>query len=320
MVKDIGAVQLKTLLDVSLDTLQAQHQRRPLDPMPVHLRDGSSLYALVRRDAGVLIGRANSTGRPQPTDVAAHRSAEMMDALAQLDTVDLRWRNAADKARRVTAKPIPQPMQARLLRVLQDRQVSPLGGGPAVAVDFALICATHFNLRDATEQGRFRSDLYYRINGLTVQLPPLRERTDFVELTARLLRDLNPERSVGVEPTLLARLQQHPWPGNLRQYANMLRIACVMLDADQVMLDWVHLPDDIQDDLAEHKATIQSQSAIKNKVIQVTPSAQNLQALTRQAMRQAIDNSAGNMSQAARQLGISRQTLYRRVCERRAPS
>jgi transcriptional regulator with PAS, ATPase and Fis domain len=124
---------------------------------------------------------------------------------------------------------MPLPMQARLLRVLQERQVSPLGGGPSVTVDFALMCATHCKLREAAEQGRFRSDLYYRINGLTLQLPPLRERTDFAVLTKRLLHDLNPGRLVGMAPKLLERLRQHPWPGNLRQYANVLRTASAML-------------------------------------------------------------------------------------------
>ena len=89
---------------------------------------------------------------------------------------------------------MPLSMQTRLLRVLQERQVSPLGGGRPVDVDFTLICATHCKLREEADQGIFRSDLYYRINGLTVNLPALRERSDFQALTERLLAYLNPER------------------------------------------------------------------------------------------------------------------------------
>ena len=98
---------------------------------------------------------------------------------------------------------MPLGLQARVLRVLQERQVTPLGGAQAVAVDFALMCASHRKLRDEAAAGRFRSDLYYRINGLTVVLPALRERSDFDVLTQRLLHDLNPDRTVTVEPGLL---------------------------------------------------------------------------------------------------------------------
>jgi transcriptional regulator with GAF, ATPase, and Fis domain len=82
------------------------------------------------------------------------------------------------------------------------------------------VCASHRKLRDEADAGRFRHDLYYRINGLTVVLPPLRERDDFAVLTQRMLADFNPGREVQVEPALMARLQAYHWPGNLRQYAN----------------------------------------------------------------------------------------------------
>ncbi len=91
---------------------------------------------------------------------------------------------------------MPLPLQTRLLRVLQDRSVTPVGAGHAVPVDFCLISATHCQLLQAAEQGRFRHDLYYRLNGLTVQLPALRERTDFAALTAQLLADLATEQGL----------------------------------------------------------------------------------------------------------------------------
>jgi transcriptional regulator of acetoin/glycerol metabolism len=205
---------------------------------------------------------------------------------------------------------MPLAMQTRLLRVLQERQVTPLGGGQSVTVDFALICATHRKLREEAELGRFRSDLYYRINGLTVQLPALRERTDFQVLTERLLDELNPQRRIHVAADLLARLTQHTWPGNLRQYANALRTASAMLDAHEDCIDWQHLPDDLVEDLAPPLQKPRTQGVLPSALAEAS---QNLEELSRVAIRAALESSCGNMSQAARRLGISRQTLYRRL-------
>jgi len=228
---------------------------------------------------------------------------------------------------------MPLGLQARLLRVLQERQVTPLGGARPVAVDFALICASHHKLREEAAAGRFRNDLYYRINGLTVLLPPLRERTDFAVLTERLLADLNPGRCVSVLPDLLARLCQHSWPGNLRQYANALRTASAMLSAHEVGISWAHLPDDLLEDLQQSpqppgalaapqapRSMAVSDSTVPTPTRAAREStsaemAHTLQELSRQAIRQAVDASAGNVSQAARRLGISRQTLYRKLGE-----
>jgi transcriptional regulator of acetoin/glycerol metabolism len=152
--------------------------------------------------------------------------------------------------------------------------------------------------------------LYYRINGLTVVLPPLRERSDFVLLTQRLLADLNPQRRVDIEPVLLTRLQAYPWPGNLRQYANVLRTASAMLDAHENCIQWQHLPDDVQEDLAAMADATQVPAV---EVPLANVGTHNLQQLSRVAIRQALEGSQGNMSQAARRLGISRQTLYRKL-------
>jgi transcriptional regulator of acetoin/glycerol metabolism len=200
---------------------------------------------------------------------------------------------------------MPLSMQSRLLRVLQERQVTPLGGARPVDVDFALICATHRQLRDEAERGNFRSDLFYRINGLTLQLPALRERTDFQAVTERMLASINPDRDVHLSPDLLARLGLHRWPGNMRQYASVLRTASAMLDPDEDCIDWRHLPDDIAKELtAVSRKTVLSRS-------EAPP--QNLEELSRSAIRQALEASRGNISQAARCLGISRQTLYRKI-------
>ncbi|MES2047418.1 MAG: sigma-54-dependent Fis family transcriptional regulator [Pseudomonadota bacterium] len=200
---------------------------------------------------------------------------------------------------------MPLAMQSRLLRVLQERSVTPLGGGKTVEVDFALISATHCKLREEAEKGRFRYDLYYRINGLTVQLPSLRERSDFQALTAQILRKLSPERELHLATDLLAQLNAYTWPGNLRQYSSVLRTAIAMLDADESCIDMRHLPDDIAEDLLPGSATSQ--------VVKHEQGPQNLHQLSRNAIEQALASCHGNISQAARNLGISRQTLYRKI-------
>jgi transcriptional regulator of acetoin/glycerol metabolism len=198
---------------------------------------------------------------------------------------------------------MPLSMQTRLLRVLQERQVSPLGGSRPVEVDFSLICATHCNLRAAMDNGTFRSDLYYRINGLTVSLPALRERTDFQVLTERLLAAINPDRPVALSPGVLARFLHHPWPGNLRQYANVLRTASAMLDGHEECIDWQHLSEDLLEELTD----------LPDLPADTRWLPQNLEELSLTAIRQTLTECRGNVSRAARLLGISRQTLYRKL-------
>ena len=211
---------------------------------------------------------------------------------------------------------MPLALQTRLLRVLQERSVTPVGASKAVPVDFALVCATHNQLMQAAEQGRFRQDLYYRINGLTVQLPALRERSDFVALLQRLLADLATEQGLGFEvqvaPDLLARLAAYPWPGNLRQLANVLRTACAMLAEGEDTLGWEHMPDDLVQALTAVPPGPRSDAAV-GPGVDGLPASLSLQQLSQAAIDQALQAARGNMSQAARQLGLSRQTLYRKL-------
>lgn len=377
---DLGATLLENAIDVRLDDLRSRHKRRPGQPTQIHLRNGGTLFVQLHMGQMTLPAAASCIANPP--------DAKPKDALSCLDTGDLRWRTAADKARRIVDKPIPLllqgesgvgkelfarathdsgprrdgpfvaincsalpeslieaelfgyapgaftgarregnlgrlreahggtlfldeigdmplSMQTRLLRVLQERKVTPLGGARPVDVDFALICATHRQLREEAEQGKFRSDLYYRINGLTLQLPALRERTDFQVLTERVLDMINADRDIHLAPDLLARLSRHPWPGNMRQYTSVLRTASAMLGPDEDCIDWTHLPEDIAEEL----------TALPRKTLPPASdrAPQNLEELSRSAIRQALENSRGNVSQAARSLGISRQTLYRKI-------
>ena len=203
---------------------------------------------------------------------------------------------------------MPLALQTRLLRVLQERQVVPLGGGQPVEVDFALICATHQPLKALVAQGRFREDLYYRINGLVLELPALRERTDFAALTQRLLLDLAEGAAPPtVDPALLDALTRHPWPGNTRQYLNALRTACALLEPGESVLNWQHLSDDLRTELQNLP------HGLPNAPMQAPVQAQSLKDVSRTVVLQAVENCRGNVAQAARQLGISRQTVYRKL-------
>lgn len=204
---------------------------------------------------------------------------------------------------------MPQALQTRLLRVLQERQVVPLGSAQPVAVDFALISASHRRLRDEAEQGHFRPDLYYRINGLTVELPALRERTDLEALVAKLLHEIEPASPPCVEPGLMAAFEQYRWPGNLRECASVLRTASAMLEPGEQCIEWHHLPDDFQEALQRVDRLPAPEAAGRPP--------QNLEELSQAAIQQALESCRGNVSQAARTLGISRQTLYRKIAQRR---
>jgi len=201
---------------------------------------------------------------------------------------------------------MPLALQARLLRVLQERVVTPLAGTRPVPVDIAIVCATHRRLKDAIAAGTFREDLYYRLNGLTVTLPPLRERTDFDVLVAHILAKLQPHGGeVRVHPEVLVAFRRHRWPGNLRQLTSLLRTALALLDG-QRELRLTHLPDDFFE-------TDTSAPPCQNSS---TPA--SLDRLKAKAIEQALIEHRGNVSAAARALGISRNTIYRRVGQRQA--
>ncbi len=200
---------------------------------------------------------------------------------------------------------MPLAMQARLLRVLEDRAVTPLGGGAAVAVDFRLICASHRKLPDEVAAGRFREDLYYRLNGLTLTLPPLRERSDLPALVARLLQAEAPERALCVDDAVMAAFARLRWPGNVRQLANVVRTAVALLEDGEDTLTLAQLGDDLRDALGAGRAAARPNAP--------PIAGGDLREQTDACIRETLAAVNGNVSEAARRLGISRNTLYRRA-------
>ncbi|MFH1815109.1 MAG: sigma-54-dependent Fis family transcriptional regulator [Pseudomonadota bacterium] len=207
---------------------------------------------------------------------------------------------------------MPLALQARLLRVLQERNVVPLGSGRASPVDLSIICATHRKLRDLVAQGMFRADLYYRLNGLTVMLPPLRERSDLRALVQRILdSESSIPRGLSIDDEVLALFERHPWPGNMRQLANLLRTAGVMA-ADDGVIGRPHLPDDFIDEL-DHQPAGNGLAAEGAAGGGGAPC--DLDSLTLRAIRESLSRNDGNVAATARELGISRTTLYRKLKE-----
>ena len=222
---------------------------------------------------------------------------------------------------------MPLPLQARLLRVLQDRHVQPLGGGPSVQVDFQLIGASHRPLRPLVAQGLFREDLYYRLNGLTLCLPPLRERQDLPVLVARLLAALEPSRRVVLDPSLARELSAYRWPGNVRQLEQALRIACALMEPGESVIRRGHLPDDLVEELdqtapmaipvlvpVQTRATATASSrpgATSPRAASTEAAPAMLREQSRAHARRVLDECDGNHAAAARRLGIGRNTLYR---------
>ncbi len=202
---------------------------------------------------------------------------------------------------------MPLSLQARLLRVLQERCITPLGSEKDIPIDIAVVCATHQDLKARIAQGLFREDLYYRLNGLVVRLPALRERSDLLAVIAKVLQVVQPQGAAcQLAPEVLEKLTRYPWPGNVRQLHNVLRTASVMAD-EKGIVTCADLPDDFLEDYAQILAD-EAPAAPENK-------AENLSDFTLQRMARALAEHQGNVSAAAKALGISRNTFYRKKAQ-----
>ena len=197
---------------------------------------------------------------------------------------------------------MPLSLQARLLRVLQERTVTPLGSAKSIPVNFSLVSATNQKLKEKVESGEFRSDLYYRINGLSVALPPLRERSDLLALIDVILQ-IEQAGEVEITPEVMAIFKTHSWPGNIRQLHNVLRTALAL--ADGAPIGEFHLTQDFTDEM--------NLSGQINAQPGMLPKESALDDLATNAILSAMQTHSGNVSAVARQLGISRNTLYRKL-------
>lgn len=207
---------------------------------------------------------------------------------------------------------MPMNVQARLLRVLQERKVTPLGSTTSYPVDFKLVSATNRNLKQDVERGTFRQDLYYRVTGLNLSLPALRERTDKEALVEFLLAkytqdELDPPR---ISLEVLAMFKSHPWPGNIRQMVSVIQIAAAMADNGTISVE--HLPDDFLHDIEQ--ASVTPPLVTSSNVAQLH-SHEEEQLAQNDAWLDIYEKNGRNVTATAKDLNISRNTLYKRLRE-----
>jgi transcriptional regulator of acetoin/glycerol metabolism len=216
---------------------------------------------------------------------------------------------------------MPLHLQARLLRVLQERKVNPLGSGREVDVDVTVICATNKNLKDMIANGTFREDLYYRLNGLVVKLPALRDRKDLEVVAKKILASLcTAEKRIEISPDVMEVFHRYAWPGNFRQLYNLLRTAVVMAECEGG-IQMHHLPDDFLSEIQQLGPAQKRSDATAPAPAQATmpptyetrnSEAFNLENVAIDAIAQALRTCKGNVSAAAKLLGVSRNTIYRK--------
>ncbi|MHC8288993.1 sigma-54-dependent Fis family transcriptional regulator [Pseudomonas sp. XS1P51] len=193
---------------------------------------------------------------------------------------------------------MPLALQTRLLRVLEDRQVVPIGGEPE-AVNVRIISATHRNLLERVQDGSFREDLYYRLNGLEVALPALRDRSDKSQLLDFLLAEEAGGETVLIDGPARQALLDFAWPGNVRQLRNVLRTLAALCDGGRIGLE--DLP-----------AMIRQAWPVPVVAVE-EPSEHPLDDAERLALLNALEQTRWHMTNTAEQLGVSRNTLYRKL-------
>lgn len=203
---------------------------------------------------------------------------------------------------------MPLNLQGRLLRVLQERIVTPLGSDKEHAVDIAVICATHRPIQTMIDSQQFREDLYYRLNGFSLLLPPLRQRADFEQLVQQILITHSPSKSCSLSHELLTLFKAYHWPGNVRQLSSILRTAIALLDEEEALITSEHLSDDILIALNSDGKNGQCTACHTDNIGNTT-----LQTAELDHIHRVIKEHNGNISAAAHALDISRATIYRKL-------
>jgi two-component system response regulator HydG len=198
-------------------------------------------------------------------------------------------------------------MQAKLLRVIQEREIQRVGGEETLSVDVRILAATNLNLEEEVREGKFREDLFYRLNVVTLRIPPLRERQDDIPLLAHHFMEKyakkNRKQVKGFSPLAMDMLLKYAWPGNVRELENVIERAVILLPDEHITEK--ELPSNITDSYAEKS----------DWVIPPAPVTANrsLEEIEKQAILATLEDSGGNKSETARRLGINRKTLHKKL-------
>ena len=225
---------------------------------------------------------------------------------------------------------MPYPLQARLLRVLEERSIVPLGGGAPVPLDIHVTSATHCDLQQKIAEGSFREDLYYRLQGITLRMPPLRERTDVRALISHIVsEESDDDAPLSLDETLLAALERQRWPGNLRQLRHLLRAMIALRESDHLTVHDLP-PEYCTGAMAPPAAAHADETAEGAEAVDAAPTDASdpflpdaaapaaaalnpLEHAEREALLLELRRHGWNISTVARQLNMSRNTLYRKV-------
>ncbi|SON52592.1 sigma-54-dependent Fis family transcriptional regulator [Vibrio tapetis] len=203
---------------------------------------------------------------------------------------------------------MPLDAQCRLLHVLQDKVVAPVGSNQTFTVDCQIIAATHKNLPELVKQGAFREDLYYRLNGLIFTLPSLNQRQDKRALIEAIHKK-HQQQQQRISPSLMKKLEQYSWPGNVRELDNVIKVAS-LLSSDESVLMFEHIPTHLAEDILGepglNPAKEPSTGAAHTDEV-------NLKTTVEENVLQTYLANKRNISKTSRILGISRNTLYRKL-------
>ncbi|MEL6317118.1 MAG: sigma-54 dependent transcriptional regulator, partial [Pseudomonadota bacterium] len=226
---------------------------------------------------------------------------------------------------------LPLDVQVKLLRAIQEGEVDPIGAKKPVSVDIRLISATNRDLQDLVREGKFREDLYYRLNVFPLTLPPLRERAeDIPELIDHFIRKVSVEEGrtvTGIEPSALDLLMDYDWPGNVRQLENAIYRAVVLADRETLtLMDFPQLLSRVEggaEQLTTSSAALMDGEGLHPRPpvaegfspLDVDGHLRTLAEVEAEMIELAIRKYEGRMSEVARRLGIGRSTLYRKVRE-----
>ena len=203
---------------------------------------------------------------------------------------------------------MPHALQVKILRVLQERTITRLGGTQPIPINARIVCATNRNLEDMVREGSFREDLFYRLNVVRIHVPPLRERTEDIPLlTAWILKKLNARMGrqlTGLTPEAMEKLKNYKFHGNIRELENILERAAIFTDGNIIGANDIELrPDELE--------PVESKTMAQND----NDEAKSLREVEKEAIERALRRWEGNRTKAAEELGVTRRTLINKIAE-----
>jgi DNA-binding NtrC family response regulator len=208
---------------------------------------------------------------------------------------------------------LPMALQSKLLRALQERQIRRVGGTSEITVDARVVSATNRNLREAIAKNEFREELYYRINVITIELPPLRERQgDLLLLAHAFLKRYGQGRVSAIDDAAMAALEAYPWPGNVRELQNVIERACALADGAAITLR--ELADYVVDRTPPAAAPASSDTGLAADGLSLAEARDRwMKTLESAYLRDLLARHGGNISAAAKAAGVDRKTFHRLV-------